>query len=80
MKKLIGQIICDVDGQGSSKRITLFVILLLMVAITIGVTFCKSNYPAAIWPDLKYTLWLCLGFVFGEKLTSRTADQSKPNE
>ena len=76
MNQIFKQIIQDVDGQCSSKRIVLFVVLLLLVAITIGVSFCHTKYPADIWPDLKYTLWLCLGFVFGEKLTNRKPDQS----
>jgi len=74
MKQIFKQIFQDVDGQGSSKRIVLFVMLLLMVAIAIGVTFFDASYPTDIWNDLKYTLWLCLGFVFGEKLTPRKTD------
>lgn len=71
MKEFFKSIFSDVDGQGSSKRVATFVILLLIVATVIGVTFFKASFQAQMWEDLKYTFWLCLGFITSEKFTTR---------
>lgn len=72
MKEFIKSVFSDVDNQGSSKRVATFVILLLIFVTVIGVTFFNAAFQAQMWEDLKYTFWLCLGFITSEKFTNRS--------
>jgi len=74
MKEFLKSVFSDVDNQGSSKRIATFIILLLIVFTVIGVEFFHATFQAQIWEDLKYTFWLCLGFITSEKFTIRRPD------
>jgi len=65
------QIIQDVDGSPSSKRVTLFIILLLISVITIGVTFFSAKFNETIWQDLFFGLLSFGGLITAEKFTKR---------
>ena len=69
--KFIQSIFSDVDGQASSKRVGTFIVLALIVAITIGVTFGSAKFSDAIWTDLIYTFLAGMGLITSEKFTKR---------
>lgn len=65
------QILSDVDGQGSSKRVMSFGILGLLAVIATGVTFFHAAFQQQIWQDLIYTLLAGFGLITSEKFTKR---------
>jgi hypothetical protein len=58
----------DVNGSPSSKRVIAFVLLALMCAITVGVTWFGAHFEATIWGDLNWGLLLFGGMVTSEIL------------
>jgi hypothetical protein len=71
MKEFFKYVFTDIDGQGSSKRVATFVILLLITAIVIGVTFFNAAFQEMIWQDLIYTFLISMGLITSEKFTNR---------
>jgi len=65
------QVLSDVDGQGSSKRVMSFAILALLFIIALGVTFFHASFQEQIWQDLIYTLLTGFGLITSEKFTKR---------
>ena len=65
------QIFSDVDGTGSSKRATLFIVLALIGIIVIGVTFFHATFNETIWTDLFFALLSFGGMITAEKFTKR---------
>jgi hypothetical protein len=65
------QVLSDVDGQGSSKRVMSFAILALLFIIALGVTFFYASFQEQIWQDLIYTLLTGFGLITSEKFTKR---------
>jgi hypothetical protein len=71
MKPFIQQIFSDIDGQGSSKRIAAFWILLIITAIAIGVVFFDKRISETIWDNLILLFGLSMGLITSEKFTKR---------
>jgi uncharacterized protein (DUF983 family) len=67
----IKQIFSDVDGQGSSKRLAAFWILVLISLIAIGNAFFKAFFNANVWESLVYLFAATLLAVTSEKFTKR---------
>jgi hypothetical protein len=65
------QILSDVDGQGSSKRVMSFGILGLISTIALGVTFFHATFQEQVWQDLIVTLLAAFGLITSEKFTKR---------
>lgn len=71
MKNIIFQILSDVDGQGSSKRVIAFAVLLVFMFMAVGSCFnltIKDN----IWDDVFYGLLYFGGLITAEKFTKRS--------
>lgn len=71
MKNFFQQILSDVDGQGSSKRVATFWLLTLISAITVGVTFFHAYFNETIWTDLLLAFAASIGLVTYEKYNKR---------
>lgn len=80
MKNLFQQIMSDVDGKGSSTRVTMFTLLLLLCIITIGVTFFHSNFNSEMWSSIFWGVLAFGGMVKAEKFTGRTPDLTTTNK
>ncbi len=77
--KFVQQILSDVDGQGSSKRVMSFAILALLSTIGLGVTFFHATFQQQIWQDLIFTLLAGFGLITSEKFTKRSPTGSGAN-
>lgn len=77
MKNLFQQILSDVDGKGSSSRVTMFILLLVLCAMAIGVFFFHANYNDHIWSDIFWSVLVFGGYNKSEKFTNRTPDLTK---
>jgi hypothetical protein len=66
--KFIQSILSDVDGQGSSKRVTLFVLLLLYVVMALANTFAAKHIDDKILDNT---------FNLVEKFTKRGVDKEE---
>lgn len=69
--EIIKQILSDVDGQGSSKRIAALWLLLLISIIALAVTFDVAKLNNTVWTDLVIMFGICIGAITGEKFTKR---------
>jgi len=78
--KFLQQILSDVDGQGSSKRVMSFCILALISIIALGVTFFHAAFQEQIWQDLIFTLLAGFGLITSEKFTKRSPAGSGANQ
>jgi hypothetical protein len=75
--KFIQSILSDVDGQGSSKRVTLFILVFLYVTMGIASTFWGKQIDPKILDNTFYAILLLSGFNLAEKYTKRGMDKDQ---
>jgi hypothetical protein len=71
LTEIIKQILSDVDGQGSSKRMAAIWLLAIITVIAISVTFEWAKLNNTIWTDLVIMFGICIGAITSEKFTKR---------
>jgi hypothetical protein len=75
--KFFQSILSDVDGQGSSKRLTLFILVILYVIMALANTFQGKHIDEKILDNTFYAILLLSGFNLAEKFTKRGIDKDQ---
>lgn len=80
MKQFIKGILTDSDGNPSSKRVVMFLLTFLFIAVTIVNLITGKNIEETLKNQLFYLICWMFSVVFGEKVVNIFAKKSNKEE